>query len=585
MSEVLTRLRAGTRWILFSAVAFASPCTAQVDWGAPAQEEAAARARVDLRRTQIGLPSLPLNAELQTAARGHASYLTTNNLSGHVQNAAQFPSGFTGTSPSDRIAATGYKEIAAADGSRSLTTGEVVARGPLRGENAVESLITAIYHRLGIFGTTYDEQGAGIVQGKQGVTVVNFGSRKSPRPAATTGWVGVYPFDGQAGVSVDFYANEESPRPPVPTNLNRVGYPVSLQIDAAKSLTVSTFTLAPVGGSPLQAQVMSKGGGDANMPASAAALVPLEVLLYGTTYEAKFSGSVEGTALAKTWRFTTAAYFPLAVAGPATVYVGDTLGLKFSGGSGRYPNVDYSFTAGFSQDGMVGDNGFSLRADSPGSISITVTDGENKQATIPIAVKSAAEKLLPLAAGWNLVGNSTSVALEATTLFANASNIITLWKWVPANGNWAFYAPSLGDGGAAYAASKGYDFLVTIGPGDGFWVNAKAAFSVQLPAGSAVSSVALRSALVAGWNLVAVGDNRTPREFNNVAGPPPVVADDIPANVTTLWAWDNPQNSWYFYAPSLDQSGGLAGYTQQKSYLDFGTKTLDPITGFWVNKP
>jgi hypothetical protein len=40
----------------------------------------------------------------------------------------------------------------------------------------------------------------------------------------------------------------------------------------------------------------------------------------------------------------------------------------------------------------------------------------------------------------------------------------------------------LEDGGLAYAAGKGYDFLTTIKSGDGFWVNAKEPFSATLPA-------------------------------------------------------------------------------------------------------
>ncbi len=574
-------LCAGTRLVALLAVFVASPCAAQSDWGTSAQEEALARARVDLRRSQIGLPALALNAQLETAARGHANYLAVNNLSGHFQNQAQYPSGFTGNSPSDRIKNAGYVAWA---------TGEVIARGPFHGEDAVDSLIQAIYHRTAIFGTAFDEQGAGISQGSQGITVINFGTQKYPQPSAPAGWVGVYPYDGQTGIAVDFYSQEESPSPiPTSLNLNRVGYPVSLHIDDARTLSVSSFTLAPVdaGGNTLQllpTLLLTKAGGDVHMPASAAAIVPLGVLAYGTTYEANFSGSADGVPLTKTWRFTTAPYTPLAIAGPSTAYVGDTVALKFSGGSGRYANVGYSYTAQLSQPGWIGEDGFGFHADTTGTIAITVTDGENTEATLPLVIKTAAEKLLPLAAGWNLVGNSTSIALTAGTLFGgDAAKVTTVWKWLPTASKWAFYAPSLPDGGAAYAASKGYAFLTTISPGDGFWVNANAAFMVQLPAGAAVSSAALRSTLGTGWNLVAVGDNRAPRGFNQVVGPPS--AESIPINLTSLWAWDNPGSHWYFYAPSLDQSGSLASYVQQKSYLDFGAKTLDPVTGFWVNRP
>jgi hypothetical protein len=51
----------------------------------------------------------------------------------------------------------------------------------------------------------------------------------------------------------------------------------------------------------------------------------------------------------------------------------------------------------------------------------------------------------------------------------------------------------------------------------------------------------------------------------------------------SLWAWNG--SAWYFYAPSLDNTNELAAYTASKHYLDFGTNTLTPTTGFWVNKP
>lgn len=334
-------------------------------------------------------------------------------------------------------------------------------------------------------------------------------------------------------------------------------------------------------------KLLTLADGDAHMPASAAAIIPLAVLEYGTVYEVKFDGTADGQPLSKVWRFTTARYTPPGIAGPTTAYVGDTVALKFSGGSGRYASIGYSYTAQFSQTDWIGGDGFGFRVDGPGTINVTVTDGDGAIATLPIMIKSAAEKLLPLSIGWNLVGNSTSVTLSVADLFGsasgNAANVITVWKWLPSKSSWAFYTPTLGDGGAAYALSKGYEFLTSISPGDGFWVNAKAGLAVQLPAGAAVSSPALRSTLSTGWNLLAIGDNRTPRGFNQVLGL--TVADDIPVNLTTLWAWDNPRSKWYFYAPSLVKSGGLVAYILQESYLDFDTKTLDPVIGFWINKP
>lgn len=71
--------RAGIRMLVLLAVLIAVPCVARSDWSAPAQEEA-----------------LTLNADLEIAARGHADYLSINNLSAHFQDALNYPTRFTG---------------------------------------------------------------------------------------------------------------------------------------------------------------------------------------------------------------------------------------------------------------------------------------------------------------------------------------------------------------------------------------------------------------------------------------------------------------------------------------------------------
>jgi len=127
-----------------------------------------------------------------------------------------------------------------------------------------------------------------------------------------------------------------------------------------------------------------------------------------------------------------------------------------------------------------------------------------------------------------------------------------------------------------YVTSKGYQPLTTINGGEGFWVNARSAGSVNLTNGNAISIAALGPTLVQGWNLASLGETATPKQF----------CDAQSSGVTTLWAWDAAQSNWYFYAPSLDANGNLTTYTTSKGYLDFTTanKTLGPGVGFWVNK-
>lgn len=182
-----------------------------------------------------------------------------------------------------------------------------------------------------------------------------------------------------------------------------------------------------------------------------------------------------------------------------------------------------------------------------------------------------AGRTLYLVPGWNLVGNSVNAPLEVAASLTDTSKVSSVWKWLPASSKWAFYTPLLtGQALSDYAASRNYDVLTTINAGEGFWVNAKAAFSVLLPDASAVPAASIQSSLVTGWNLVTSGETKSPGDFD----------------VTSLWAWDANQPAWYFYAPSMNTSGELAAYIQSKGYSDFATigKKLTQGVGFWANK-
>lgn len=186
---------------------------------------------------------------------------------------------------------------------------------------------------------------------------------------------------------------------------------------------------------------------------------------------------------------------------------------------------------------------------------------------------------LPISPGWNLLGNGGSAPIDVAAAFSDANRFATVWKWIAPNSAWAFYAPSLAaQGGTAladFAASGGYELLTSIDGGEGFWVNAREATSLALPGGSAIGAAG--RTLVKGWNLVSIGETATPRQF----------CDARTGTVTTLWAWDAAANAWYFYAPGLDASGGLASFIAARGYLDFsaGNKALGPGIGFWVNVP
>ncbi len=217
-------------------------------------------------------------------------------------------------------------------------------------------------------------------------------------------------------------------------------------------------------------------------------------------------------------------------------------------------------------------------------------------ASTPVPTTTPAQPSVTLGAGWNLVGNGGSTAMSVPSLFGDASKIYSVWKWVPVGStpnitypNWAFYTPGQSDSGAAYAASKGYDTFTSIASGEGFWVNAKLPLSVPMTAPawilSSVFAPGQSKALTPGWSLIATGEAQTASAFNKAIGSTPPADGVIPINLTSLWAWQNSAQRWYFYAPSLDLSGGLNTYLSENNYLDFGNISFAPTTGFWVNKP
>lgn len=180
--------------------------------------------------------------------------------------------------------------------------------------------------------------------------------------------------------------------------------------------------------------------------------------------------------------------------------------------------------------------------------------------------------------------------VDVSSVFSDSNTFTTVWKWVSAKTVWAFYAPSMNSANmATYASAKGYDVLTTINAGDGFWVNASQVTSVKLPYGSQLSSSRFgptgSTPLPKGWSLIAVGDSPTPNDFNLALGSTTPSSGSVPINVTTLWAWDAEAMNWMFYAPSLLNTGTLDTYIGTKLYESFGSKSLSPAIGFWVNKP
>ena len=175
--------------------------------------------------------------------------------------------------------------------------------------------------------------------------------------------------------------------------------------------------------------------------------------------------------------------------------------------------------------------------------------------------------------GWNLLGNSSTQGFSVDSYYRDPNWVTSVWKWDSAQKRWLFYTPAL-DAAAlkSYAAANNFGVLSDIKPGEGYWINASTPTSVMIQKSADFDLPG--SSLVPGWNLVATATSVAPSPFN--AG--------LSTSATSLWAWDNANQVFFFYSPSLVGSA-LSEYLSANGFLDFtsNNKTLGPGVGFWVN--
>jgi uncharacterized protein YkwD len=255
---------------------------------------------LNYRRAQVGMAALARNKQIDNAAQGHSDYQRINNVVTHEQTAGR--QGFTGVRLQDRLAAANY----VIGGSNAI--GEVIsAANKGTGFYMAEELITAIYHRFVIFEPVFKEAGAGSATTSAGYSyfTADFAASNGFGPGLATGMLAVWPVSGQTQVPPNFFSDYEEPDP-VP-DINEVGYPVSVHTNLTRRLTVQSFTMRARGGTAgnLATRLLAQGQDANTTTTSAAAIVPLAPLAARTTYDVTFIGAIDGTAVSRTWSFTT----------------------------------------------------------------------------------------------------------------------------------------------------------------------------------------------------------------------------------------------------------------------------------------
>ena len=209
-----------------------------------------------------------------------------------------------------------------------------------------------------------------------------------------------------------------------------------------------------------------------------------------------------------------------------------------------------------------------LETKRPGTFYLRVKTGGDIDplATYTVSMTSAATgeqtsttttNTLNVAAAWNLLSSTTSVPAAS---FSDTAKFTSVWKWQ--NNNWAVYLPGEATTGV-YASSKGFANLTAINPGEGFWVNSKAAASIDLTGTPEYGPLALTS----GWNLVGL-KSISPSSISTITSGQP--------QIISIWKWVN--NNW---AVSLPGEATPGAYATSKGFGNL--TTINPGEGFWVN--
>ncbi|MFJ1260565.1 CAP domain-containing protein [Cupriavidus sp. CuC1] len=255
-------------------------------------------------RMQCGFGARIQSFALDKAAQAHAEFIAANldagrtDAYGHTENPS-YP-GFTGTLPLDRANVFSYGGIG---------VGENLAAEP-SALQAAQVLTSVTYHTVGTLG--FDRE-IGIGKSERTttlavpITVLKVGIRSaSDVQYLDSRTVATFPCDGQTGVTTTHGDETPSPLPGRSLSIDPAGRVIVAVVRVHQSLSVSEFSIAPRGGRPLKATLLTSAS-DPNklLPSNVAALIPDAPLSSRTTYTARLVGTNNGQPVTKIWSFAT----------------------------------------------------------------------------------------------------------------------------------------------------------------------------------------------------------------------------------------------------------------------------------------
>jgi tetratricopeptide (TPR) repeat protein len=254
----------------------------------------AAMDKVNTYRSEVGVPPLTEDSAVAEGAEAHAYYYLFNFGRPQVQGLSihtEDPSlpGFSGESSIVRDRHFGY------GGTRG---GEVIDQIGTP-EGSVQVWIDSVYHRFPLLARETSVAGYGRAElGITNLAILDLGIGDPGSGDAI-----VYPRPDQTDVPGAFHRGEV-PDPVPPEGSYPVGYPVTLQVGAAQTLSVSSGRLIGPDGKDVPSYTLKPGS--SGLTSSEWALLAKQPLAAGARYTVEVNGQVSGQDLSKRWSFTVA---------------------------------------------------------------------------------------------------------------------------------------------------------------------------------------------------------------------------------------------------------------------------------------
>ena len=284
-------------------------------------EELAAYTLLNAERNRCGFGLLAASAPLDAAAKAHADYQIINSLNSHLENARQFPEGFTGTDPQARVKAQGYSDLGAVTDEFAFFSFSGTAQ-PKRGigELGIRGLLNAPYHLNGLMSGYRDvgmavRSNEDIGRGMRGIFVqINaaYKAAAGPQLLGSTS-VQTYPCEGTTGVNRQLTNETPNPVPGRDLRTNPLGSTIYIAAREGNRIVITSaaMTQAATG----EAVVLRTPVTEANDPfgpcqsgcfeSHQAYVVPDVPLQPNTAYSVSVSGTNNGSAFRRNFIFST----------------------------------------------------------------------------------------------------------------------------------------------------------------------------------------------------------------------------------------------------------------------------------------